>query len=455
MNVTRRFFLKSTAALAATYCGVHPGRLLADAGLDANNLLTVRRRKTLVVVFLRGGMDGLNLVVPFKDPGYYKARKNIALAEPGKPNGVVDLDGFFGLHPRAAALAPWFKNGQAVALHAVGYDLNTRSHFEEQDTWETGVSGNTIASDGWLNRHLLTSQGHGPIRAVSIGDALPRILRGKAPVFAVRGITDLGLFPEKSGKNGFSDASQSRVYSALEHAYCCDPHIVAAAEAAGAPTPSFHGDADEQSARDLLSSTAQTTFEGMEQLKAITSRPYAPAAKYPDSDLGKKLEQVARLIKADIGLEVVEVDYGGWDTHQNQGGTGDNGGNYGKLVGGLAEALAAFATDLEKRLDDTLVVTLSDFGRTAAENGTGGTDHGWANCMFALGGPVLAANPGGPRHVIGNWPGLEKEQLHEKRDLLHTTDFRDVLGELVGTHLGNANIKTILPSHEFKRVGLV
>ena len=133
----------------------------------------------------------------------------------------------------------------------------------------------------------------------------------------------------------------------------------------------------------------------------------------------------------------------------------EQGGSYGKLVGGLAEALAAFATDLEKHMDDTLVVTLSDFGRTAGENGTGGTDHGWANCMFAMGGPVLAASPNGPRHVIGNWPGLEKEQLHEKRDLLHTTDFRDVLGELVSTHLGNPNIKTILPSHEFKRVGLV
>ncbi len=454
MNVTRRFFLKSTAALAATYCGVNPGRLLAEVGLDPNNLLTVRRSKTLVVIFLRGGMDGLNMVVPYKDPGYYKLRKNIALAEPGKTGGVVDLDGFFGLHPRAAALAPLFNNGQAVALHAVGYDLNTRSHFEEQDTWETGIGGNTIASDGWLNRHLLTSQGHGPIRAVSIGDALPRILRGRAPAFAVRGITDLGLFPEKN-KNGFSDASQSRVYAALEHAYCCDPRVTAAAAAAGAPAPQVHGDADEQSARDLLSSTAQTTFEGMEQLKAITSRPYSPAAKYPDSDLGKKLEQVARLIKANIGLEVVEVDYGGWDTHQNQGGSTDLNGNYGKLVGGLADALAAFAADLEKHMDDTLVVTLSDFGRTAAENGTGGTDHGWANCMFAMGGPVLAASPNGPRHVIGNWPGLEKEQLHEKRDLLHTTDFRDVLGELVSTHLGNPNIKTILPSHEFKKVGLV
>jgi uncharacterized protein (DUF1501 family) len=436
MNVTRRFFLKSSAALAA-YCGVSPLRLLAEAGLDPNNLQRVHRNKTLVVIFLRGGMDGLNFVVPYADPGYYKLRRGIALAAPGKPNGIVDLNGFFGLHPDAAPLAPLFKNGSAVALQAVGYDRNTRSHFEEQDTWETGVSGNTISSDGWLNRHLLTSQGHGPIRAVSIGDALPRILRGRAPAFSVRGITDLGLFPEK--QKGFAADAQPRIAAALEHAYCCDPRVAAAAAAAHQSAPISANSDDARSARDLLSQTAQTTFEGIEELRGVTSRPYTPAAKYPVSDLGQRLEQVARLIKADIGLEVVEVDYGGWDTHQNQGGSTPGQGGYGKLVGGLADSLAAFAADLENRL----------------ENGTGGTDHGWANCMFAMGGPVLAASKNGARNVIGRWPGLLPEQLHEKRDLLHTTDFRDVLGEIVRTHLGNPNIQTILPSHTFQNVGLI
>ena len=284
-----------------------------------------------------------------------------------------------------------------------------------------------------------------------MGDALPRILRGRAPAFAVRGITDLNLFPENQ-KGLPTPAVQSRMAAALEHAYCCDPRVAAAAAEAHAVSPLAGAERD---ARDLLADTAHTTFEGIEQLKAITSRPYSPAAKYPDSDLGRKLEQVARLIKADIGLEVAEVDYGGWDTHQNQGGVNDNGGSYGKLVGGLADALAAFSQDMESHMDNVLVVTLSDFGRTAAENGTGGTDHGWANCMFAMGGPILAASPSGPRHVIGNWPGLLPEQLHEKRDLLHTTDFRDVLAEMVGTHLGNTHLQTVLPSHDFKKVGLV
>ncbi len=450
MNITRRFFLQSSAAMAA-YCGLTPLRVLADAGLDSRSLVRVRRNKTLVVVFLRGGMDGLNFIVPFKDENYYKLRRSIAIPEPGKPGGLVDLDGFFGLHPRAVALAPWFHKGQAVAMHAVGYDRNTRSHFEEQDTWETGVTGNTINSDGWLNRHLLTSEGHGPIRAISLGDSLPRILRGKAPAFAVRGITDLGIFPEKE-KDAKESAMQERIGAALEHAYTCDPRVHAAAMEQHGPL--FRD--DQQSAHGLLSQTAGTTFEGIEQLRAVTSQPYEPAAKYPDSEFAKRLLQAARLIKANIGLEVVEVDYNGWDTHQNQGNAGaDGGGAYGRLVGGLADGLAAFAADLEKHLDDVLVVTLSDFGRTAAENGTGGTDHGWANCMFALGGPVLAASPNGSRNVIGHWPGLGPEQLHQQRDLLHTTDFRDVLGEIVSGHLGNTNVRAILPSHEFQKVGLI
>ena len=152
------------------------------------------------------------------------------------------------------------------------------------------------------------------------------------------------------------------------------------------------------------------------------------------------------------------MDYGGWDTHQQQGnlaGGDASGGAYGRLVGGLADALAAFAQDLESRLDDVLVVTLSDFGRTAAENGTGGTDHGWANCMVALGGGVRAAGRGQPRAVLGTWPGLGPEQLHQKRDLLHTTDFRDVLGELVSGHLGNEQLGTILPGHDCRKVGLI
>jgi uncharacterized protein (DUF1501 family) len=427
MNITRRYFLQSTGALAL-YCGVNPLRTLADVGLTPADVKPVTRGKTFVAIFLRGGMDGLNFIVPYKDPGYHVLRRSLNLTDPGQPQGVLDLDGFFGLHPRAAALAPLFQNGTAMALHAVGYDLNTRSHFEEQDTWETGVTGNTVNSDGWLNRHLLTSQGHGPVRALSVGDVLPRILRGKAPAFALHGIEDLAL--PNSGK-----IDDAQMFAAIEHAYCTPPRE--------------HEDA----ARDLLASTAQTTLEGVELLKKNLAKGYTSSVAYPKTEFARRLQEVAHVIKADLGLEVAEIDYGGWDTHSNQGGVG---GQYGNLVEAFAQGLAAFAQDLGDRLNDVLVLTMSDFGRTAAENGTGGTDHGWANCMLALGGGLATKTPGGiVKPVLTTWPGLLKDQLHQGRDLLHTTDFRDVLGEVVKVHLGNPQIQTVLPSHNFKPVGLL
>ena len=344
---------------------------------------------------------------------------------------AIDLDGFYGLHPRLAPIALLFDSGLLVAAHAVGYDKNTRSHFEEQDTWETGIVGNTVASDGWVNRHLATSEGRGIIRAVSIGDNLPRILHGPAAAYAIRGLDDLGM-----NSKGVDPA---KVAAALEHAYCT-------------PTPESHKDAT-QNARDLLNSTAKNTLDGLDQLKAVTAVKYEPIKPYPKTDIGSKLLQMARLIKADVGLEVGEIDYGGWDTHNNQGrGTQ---GQFADLAGNLADALAAFQADLAERMDDVLVVTLTDFGRTAAENGTTGTDHGWANCMLLMGGPVAAANKaeGKPRKVVtsGPWPGLASDQLHQKRDLLNTTDFRDVLCELVRVHLGNPHLETVLPEHEFKQ----
>ncbi len=257
---------------------------------------------------------------------------------------MLDLDGFFGINPRGAALAPLFKNGSAMALHAVGYDLNTRSHFEEQDTWETGITGNTVSSDGWLNRHLLTSEGHGPVRAVSIGSTLPRILRGRAPAIALHGISELTL-------PGVPQIEDAQISAALEHAYCTPPR-----EHTGA-------------AQDLLAQSAATTLDGINLIKSKMATIVASTAVYPNTDFGRKLQQIAQLIKANIGLEVAEIDYDGWDTHTNQGVAT---GGYGDLVQGFSEGIAAFAKDLGDRLNDTLVLTMSDFGRTAAENGTAG-----------------------------------------------------------------------------------
>lgn len=428
MHLTRRYFLQTTGALAA-YMGVSPVDLFALTNKPVAPRSLVSAEKTLVVIFLRGGADGLNLVVPHADPAYRTLRPSIAIPRPGAgANGAIDLDGFFGLHPRLAPLKEFFDSGAARAAHAVGYDKNTRSHFEEQDVWETGIIGNTVNSDGWVNRHLATSAGRGPIRAVSIGDSLPRILHGKAPAYAIRGVEDLTL-PGR-GKN------RETIKAGLEHAYCTSP------------SPS-----DITNARDLLSHGVGATLEGIEQLKPLIGNEYTPKATYPQTAIARQLMQLARLIKANVGLEVAEVDYGGWDTHQNQG--QGVGGQFADLAGNLAEALAAFAKDLEDKLDDVLVVTLTDFGRTAAENGTSGTDHGWANCMLMLGGPVASATKAGAPKVVTKWPGLAPDQLHEKRDLLHTTDFRDVIAECVRVHLGNEDLQAVLPGHEFKPVGLI
>jgi len=442
MHLTRRYFLQSTGA-ALTYLGIAPA--LASAGGLGIRARAVKAGRTLVCIFLRGGADGLNLVVPHGDSHYYSLRKSLSVARPGASSnetgsGAIDLDGFFGLNPRLSALKPLFDEQLAVAAHAVGYDRNTRSHFEEQDTWETGVAGNTINSDGWLNRHLATSTGKegAVLRAVSLGDTLPRIMQGKASAFAVRGLDDLTLPASRK-------VDPKTVAAALEHAYGVH----------GSGAASEHS-----AATDLLAQTAGATLDGLEQLRAVTQSEYKPAAEYPRTPLGDKLKQVARLIKADLGLEVVEVSLGGWDTHQNQGRGGT--GPLGDLAQQLGDAVAAFTRDLGDRTNDVLVATLTDFGRTAAENGTGGTDHGWANCMFLVGGAVqrghtLARGAGdsSARKVVSSWPGLAPDQLHERRDLLHTTDFRDVLGEVVGTFLGNENIKAVLPRHEFRGVGLL
>jgi len=421
MDTTRRQFLRATGT-AAVFGSFAPVNLFASTPPVAKPVI---KGRTLVAVFLRGGIDGLNLIVPHGDPDYYKHRKNIAIPRPANDgNSALDLDGFFGLHPYAAALAPLLKDRSAIALQAVGYAKNTRSHFEEQDTWETGVIGNSLSSDGWLNRHLSSSTGHGSIRAVAIGGNLPRILRGRAPAYAIRGIADLSM-PRMQG-------DPDAIRAALETAYCTKP------------------DARRSSPNKLLTQTAAATLEGTRQLEAVAKTEYQPAngAKYGSSAIAKQFLEAARLIKAGIGTELIQLDYGGWDTHNAQGGVN---GAYANRLRELTDAMAAFTKDLGDQMNDVLVLTLSDFGRTVAENGTNGTDHGWANCMIALGGG-LAKND---KPVLGEWPGLDPENLHQRRDLKHTTDFRDVLAEVVSSHLGNSNITHIIPGHEHKPVGML
>ncbi len=425
MNISRRFFLQASGSVLAALTVADFARAQSAPGpaTQPSGVSLTTKNKTLVVIFLRGGADGLNLVVPHAEPDYYKLRPNLAIPRPDKtdPLAALDLDGAFGLHPALAKLNPWFEQKLCTAIHAVGYDKNTRSHFEEQDTWETGVVGKTLATDGWLNRHLASSEGHGTIRALAIGATLPRCLRGPANAYAVRDISDFSLPGNKERKEA--------AFTALAAAYGQDMSA----------TPAQN---------DIINSAGQETLHGIKTIQGVMQAPYKPSADYPKNAFAGKLQQAARLIKSNIGLEVVQIDLDGWDTHQYQG-THNNNGPFFNLAGTLAGAMDAFAKDLGDRLDDTLILTLSDFGRTCAENGTAGTDHGWGNALFALGGPVnrglIKTPPAGM--VLGKWPGLAQEQLHEKRDLAHTTDFRDVIAQAVSTHLGNKNIDKVLPNY--------
>lgn len=346
-----------------------------------------RRKRVLVTVFQRGAVDGLNMIVPHGEAQYYALRPGIAV-----PRGeVLDLDGFFGLHPSMAALKPVWDAGALAVVTAAGSPDPTRSHFDAQDYMESGTPGVKSTRDGWLNRALPGSPREAsPVRAVAVGTTLPRTLRGANPAIAV---ADLGSFRVED--------------MALEAAYA--------------------------KARDRqMAEAGRETFEAVRLLRSVPAHGGRP---YPNGRLGRGLQQIARLIQADVGLEAAFADMGGWDTHVNEPAQLAN------LLREFSEALAAFWRDLGDRAEDVVVVTLSEFGRTARENGNRGADHGHGNAMLLLGGPVKGGK------VYGDWPGLAPEQLYEGRDLAVTTDFRDVLAEVVVKHLKTADAAAVFPGY--------
>jgi uncharacterized protein (DUF1501 family) len=424
MPVSRRNFLKMAGTIV-TAVGLTPLNALAQQANPAQKKTT--SGEVLVVLFLRGGVDGLNLVVPYKDKRYREYRPGIAIGEPTRTGGnaAIDLDGFFGLHPNAKPLKTYFDDGRLAVVHAVGNPRNNRSHFTQQDVWETASLNNATTADGWLNRHLQTTTADGLVRAVTIGTSLPRSLRGDAPVQVIRSVKDLA-YNNRFGNN-------AKIAEVLRKLY--------GNESAG------------DGAEELARRAGDQLLEGMKVLEPIAKQDYTPAANanYPEQNpLATALRNAAHLIKADIGVEVIEVEYNGWDTHRNQGGAT---GAYANKVTITTEAIAAFARDLGEKLDDVLLVTQTEFGRTARQNGSGGTDHGHGAALFALGGAIKEYGSGGK--VLGEWPGLEPDQLNQKRDLKHTTDFRDVLGEVISEHLGNTQLDKVLPGHEPKGVGLL
>lgn len=403
MTVTRRVFLKG-GAMAVVGTAVLPAFLTRAAFATE----TLARNKRLVVIFQRGAADGLNIVVPHGERAYYEMRPSIAIPR----SDVIDLDGLFGLHPQMASLKPLWDGGHLAIVHAAGSPDNSRSHFDAQDYMESGTPGVKSTEDGWLNRAIKGAgvDDKSPFRAIALGSSLPRILSGSAPAVAVSNVNDFGV-----GGRGGNALPLSNTFEAMY----------------------------DHSVDSVLHGTGQETFEAVKMLKANDPAKYRPAAgaNYPRGRFGDALRQTAQLMKGDLGVQVAFTDIGGWDHHVNEGATQ---GQLSNLLREFSQSIAAFWTDLGDIAENTVIVTMSEFGRTARENGTRGTDHGHANVMFVLGGPVKG------RRVYGAWPGLENHQLYEGRDLALTTDFRCVLGEAVANHVGNHNLNAVFPGFENK-----
>ena len=406
MSITRRVFLKNGALALVATTAIPSFLTRTVCGIETSGT----RRKRLVVLFQRGAADGLNIVVPHGESAYYSMRPSIAIPRPNRGQGsAIDLDGFFGLHPSLASFKPLWDQKHLAIVHAAGSPDGTRSHFDAQDYMESGTPGVKSTEDGWLNRAVRKPEPDAtPFRAIAMGGTLPRALAGTAPAVAVGNINEFGV-----GGRGPAATPLTNTFEAMYS----------------------------QSVDTVLHGTGQETFEAVKMLKAADPARYAPAhgANYPRGRFGDSLRQLAQLIKANLGVEVAFADIGGWDHHVNEGSVQ---GQLANVLRDFSQSIAAFWTDLGDLGEDTVLITMSEFGRTARENGNRGTDHGHANVMFVLGGPVRGGR------VYGPWPGLDQSQLYEGRDLALTTDFRRVLGEGVYRHLGNKDLATIFPGFE-------
>jgi uncharacterized protein (DUF1501 family) len=418
--VNRRVFLKG-GALSLVTLGLSPSFLRRTA--LAMELPRAVRGKTLIVLFQRGAADALNVLVPFGDTSYSAARPQLAIATPARVGGAtnaagaIDLDGFYGLHPSLASFKPLWDRGLLAPIHAVGSPSATRSHFDAQDYMETGTPDRKGTTDGWLNRYLAVegtcearacapgTTAPTPFRAVAMTAQTPRILEGASPVVAMNSIDEFSI-----RTNG--GEAQRRIEALYR-----------------------------TGSSDLVHGSGSDMFEALKVLRAANPQQYRPAAgvEYPRSQFGQRLLQIAQLIKSGVGLEVAFADVGGWDTHVNQGGAQ---GQLATRLGDFSQSIAALVADLGDRMDDVVILTCSEFGRTVRQNGTGGTDHGHAGAMFVISGSLRSAQT-----VHGRWPGLAPEQLYEGRDLALTTDFRAVFSEIASKHLGAAQLPKIFPGY--------
>lgn len=406
MAVTRRLFLKSSGLALASFAAAPS--FLARAAFADKVAAAGKDRPIIIAIFQRGAADGVSMVVPFGDRAYTSARPQIAIPAPrnGNTDAAIDLDGFFGLHPALDSFKPIYDAGQLAIVHAVGSPDSTRSHFDAQDYMESATPGRKATADGWLNRYMKYNKEAkaSPFRSVSMTATMPRSLMGDAPAIAMTSLSDFGV------RGGQGNATAASSFEAL---YA-------------------------QNSGDLLQGTGKEAFDAVKMLKQANPQKYRPenGALYPRSPLGQSLFQIAQLIKSDVGLEVAFADCQGWDTHANQG---TSRGQLANRLQDFGQAIAALYRDLGDRMSNIVILTMTEFGRTIRQNGSGGTDHGHASALFALGGPIKGGK------VYGKWPGLSTDELYEGRDLALTTDFRDVFAEVVSRYMKASNLNGIFP----------
>jgi uncharacterized protein (DUF1501 family) len=418
--ISRKAFLK---AGGLTLFGIGIGGIPAFMTQAANLVqepTLFKRRKILVSIFQRGAMDGLMAVSPFNDQFLKAARPGLFMpaTKSGNVPSLIDLDGRFGLHPAMQAFESVFREKRLAIVHGMGSPNNTRSHFDAQDYMESGTPFNKGTSSGWLNRAVgLLGHEATPFQAVSLTSSMPRSLYGEMPALAISNLQDFSIQMRANPMNA------KNISKSFEELY-------------------------DQTASGLLKSTGKDSFDAVNMLQKTDVRNYKPAndVLYPASPLGNSLKQIAQLIKMDVGLEVAFAESGGWDTHFNQGA---GNGIFARNVTDLSQSIMAFWKDMEIYQDDLTVMTMTEFGRTVKQNGTGGTDHGRASCNFILGNDVN----GGIVH--GKVDTLAPENLEDGRDLAVTTDFRSIFSELAERHLQISNRKLLFPGFDGGSIGLM
>jgi uncharacterized protein (DUF1501 family) len=397
--------MQSKIARREVLASLSLGGLAALFGAGSARAQDRAREKVLVCIFMRGAVDGLSLVVPYNERAYYTERSSIAIARPGAGVGAaLDLDGQFGLHPRLGALLPAYQARELCFVHAVGLPRATRSHFDAQDDMESGQPGQSNAADGWLSRLLSLRDSPSLERSIALGPRLPRALSGAAPSLLLKNLASFDLHGPRR--------SRALLRQGFERLYA--------------------------GANDVVGQAGLCALSATLGIQRLEPKRYSPenGAVYPKQ--GLRLRDAAQLIKSGLGVQVVWLDVGGWDTHAGQGGAE---GTLGKRLDELASSLAAFRSDLGERFRDVTVLTMTEFGRTVAQNGTGGTDHGHGALMMVLGGAVAGGR------VVTKWPGLEPEQRFEGRDLAVTTDFRDLFAEVSGWSLGSSDFSRVFPNY--------